>query len=302
MARIASKYESPRFKANPQALYNLLRNAETVEAEGISSTLVLRQNGHVHEHQVSESDLHIEEKDRSLKIYVPHDDGAWDSCFNYTLPLRLLSWIMATPGNSEAPVDNCGEPAVFAIAGVLNCILSAVPTILEKNGVPDIEEVDEEPLLAPASTDPPVTPSQRGHASRVSSRSLDTPSSASITVGPLSPPGNGDASYVTPLTNPGDYDSDGDGYGVVSSPVELLFPGGSEEVGEAFRRLLGSAATMAGRVAWRDYGATDVTDALDNLSLRDDDVFTNTFSTYDILSRARQYTSIGAAGELFVSE
>lgn len=271
-----------------------------MEAEGISSTLVLRENEHVHEHQVSESDLHIEEKGRSLKIYLQHDDGARDSCFNYTLPMRLLSWIMAPPGNSEAPVDKCGESAVFAIAGVLNCILAAVHTILEKNGVPDIEDVDEEPLPAPDSTDPPVTPPQRGCASRVSPRSPDTPSTAAITPGPLSPPENGGASYVTPLTDPGDYDSDS--YGVAYSPTELLFPAGSEEADGVFRMLLGSAATMAGRIARRDYGATGVTDALDNLSLRDDDVFTNTFSTYDILLRAGQYTRIGAAGELFVSE
>lgn len=267
-----------------------------MEAEGISSTLVLRQNGNVYEHQVSESDLHIEEKDRSLKVYVPHDDGAWDSCFNYTLPMRLLSWIMTAPGSSEALNDNCAESAVFAIAGVLNCILAAVPTILEKNGVPDIEEVDEKPLPA----NPSITPRQRGHASRESPRSPDTLSPEAITPGLLSPPENGGGSYVTPLTDPGDYDPDGH---VVASPPTGLLSGASleEEVGAAFRRLLRSAATMAGRVARQDYGATDVTDALDNLSLQDDSIFTNTFTTYDVLSRARQYTRIGAAGELFVN-
>lgn len=300
MASIASKYESPKFKADPQALYDILCSAETVEMEGISSTLVLHQDGHVHERQVSESDLHIEEKDGALKIYVPHDDGARDACFNYTLPRRILSWIMAAPGSDEAPADTCGEPAVLAVTNVLNCILAAVPIILEKNGVPSVGEVED--ILPPEcdSADTPVTPRRLEHASRLLSQSLDTPSSVAITPGALSSPETGDASYITPLTDPGDYGSNGSR--VLPFPTEPLFPASSEALDMTFDRLLGSAVTMAGRIAQRDYGVTDVTDALDNLSLQDDDVFVTTSLTYDILSRARQYTRIGVAGELFVSE
>lgn len=300
MASIASKYESPKFKADPQALYGLLRSAETVETEGISSTLVLQQDGHVHEHQVSESDLHIEEKDGVLKFYVPHDDAARDACFNYTLPRRLLSWIMAAPGNDEAPADKCGESAVLEVTNVLNCILAAVPTILEKNGVPSIDEVEEASPPESDSADTPVTPRRPGHASRLLSQSPDTPSSVAITHGALSPPETGDASYIIPLTDPGDYESDD--FGGLPSPTEPLFPASSEELDRTFDQLLESAVTMAGRVAQRDYGVTDVANALDNLSLQDDSVFTTTSPTYDILSRARQYTRVGAAGELFVSE
>lgn len=59
---------------------------------------------------------------------------------------------------------------------------------------------------------------------------------------------------------------------------------------------------MAKRMAWRDYGLADIVDALESLSLEDDDVFgSSTSSTYCLSGIQGQYVLIGAAREHFVS-
>ena len=117
-----------------------------MEAAGISSTLVIRQDGKTHEHEVSQSDLHIQERNEDLNIYVPHDEDAWDDCFLHALPLRLLSWMMAPPGSAETTAGNIDEAALGVVIAILTCSESAVPSLLKRKGVPKLLNVLEEPL------------------------------------------------------------------------------------------------------------------------------------------------------------
>lgn len=293
-------YDSPRFNANPQGLYDLIRTAEMVEAEGISSRWAIRQDGDEHEHEVSMSYLHIEERNNSIKVYVPHDKQKWDNCFLQALPRRLLSWMMAPSGSQETPADNFDAAAVNVVTIILSCEVSTIHDLLKANGVPEIEEVEEveeEPLLVSKPPSPFATPARRGYPSGLSPWSAGTPSSSAITPEPLSSPENGDASYVSPLTDPGDYDLGG--YGTVPSQERLSLASQGESQ-EKYKRLLESAVVLAGRMARRDYGLADVTAALGGLSLDDDDVFASPFSRHDIPTGSDRHRKIGAAGELFV--
>ena len=118
----------------------------TVETDGISSRWILDYDGDPYEHEVSRSDLHLEEKDGSLKIYVPRGEEGRETCFFDALPRRLLSWMMTPAGRPEVFTSPLDEAVVGVI---LVCSVSAVPTMLERKGVPEITEVQEVPLLIP---------------------------------------------------------------------------------------------------------------------------------------------------------
>ena len=268
---------SPRYNADPHALYSLLRTAVTVETDGISSTLVLHQDGNDYEHEVNESDLHIEERDGTLKIYVPHDEDAWDDCFLHALPLRLLSWMMASPGSIETAEDGLNEAAIGVIISILSCGEAAVPALLKRKGVPEIAKVKEEPL--PDATYPSVvTPETR------------------------STPENDHTSETTPPTDLGDYDFGRGQRPRTFLPEQLSVGRTQAAVQEKYRPLLASAIVMAKRVARQDYGSRDITSEFVGLSLEEDDVFPSTLATREYLSTSpERYREIGAAGELFVS-
>lgn len=298
--RIAAKFQSPRYHADPQALYDLLRTAKMVEAEGISSRWAIHQDGQVYEHEVSTSYLHIEEREEMLKVYVPRDKGEWDNCFLDALPRRVLTWMMTPPGSAEVSSNSADDAAVNVVTVILNCDVSTTPSLLKVKSVPEITEVDEEPLptLEPQGTSPPATPTRRRHAPGLLPESPDAPSEA-VTPEPFSSPDNGDARYVTPLTDPGDYESDGSG--AVPWPSDELSVARQGALREEYKRLLESAVVMAERMARGDY-STDISGAFDGLSLDDDDVFTGTFSRHHLTNDGDRHRKIGAAGELFVSE
>lgn len=108
---------------------------------------MIRQDKKTYEHEVSQSDLHLEERNGSLNLYVPHDEAAWDDCFLHALPLRLLSWMMAPPDSVEMTAGNIDEAALGVVIAILTCSESAVSSLLKRKGVPELLNVSEEPLL-----------------------------------------------------------------------------------------------------------------------------------------------------------
>lgn len=271
-----------------------------VEADGISSRWIIHQDGNQHEYEVGTSYLHIEERGDSLKIYVPRDEHNWDKSFLQALPRHLLAWMMTPPGSEEIPAETFDAAAVNVVTIILSCeTWNAISDLLTMNGVPEVEEVEEEPLPGPEVARPLATPTRRRYSSSISPHSPDAPSSVVVTPEPLRSPESGGASYVTPLTDPGDYDFDG--YGTVPSIDERLSPGTQGASRGKYKSLLESVVVLAERMARRDYSSADVSAALDSLSLDDDDVFSSNFSRYNIPTGGDRHNMIGAAGELFVS-
>ena len=298
LSRIAAKYNSPKYDADPQGLYDLLLTAITVEAHGISSRLTIQQDGEIYEYETGQSELHVEERDGSLKIYVPRDKDEQDICFHSTLPRRLLSWMMTAPGSVEPAVPKLDEAASSIISSILNCRISAVPALLKKEGVPaiDVAEIQEElhSRSGPAASWLPVTPIRYGSSNELPSSAVTTPE----------PPSSlDDLMYATPLTDPDDYIV---GHAGDPSARTLAYSerstSNSEMIQLQYKQLLTTVVTLARRTARRDYGLSDLSDASADLSLQDD-VFASMSSWRNFFSTPQdQFFKIGAAGELFVSD
>jgi len=300
ISRIAAKYNSPRFDADGQGLYDILRSAVTAETEGISSRLELKQDETIHEHEIGKSELHLEEQDNSLKIYVPRNEDQQDLCFRYTLPRRFISWLMTQPGTNTT--NKIEEAAINVVNSILNCRVSAISAILTKEGVPEINIPDlseedtawaEQPrrsegLMAAL----PATPTRRNHSSEFPPR----PDFSDRSPEPLSSPDESSV-YPTPLTDPEDYFDEEPG---ARNPVDS----GPPIIGLAARQLqyqtfLEKVVSLANGMTLPEFGSSDMSAALEGLSIRDD-VFTGSAMVH-FSSEWERRMKIGAAGELFVS-
>ena len=265
-----------------------------METDGIFSTWVLRQDENEYEHEVSRGELHIEEKDGSLKIYVPRDREMRDTCYFDALPRRILSWMMTPPGGPEVATSPMDEALVGVI---LSCSVSAVGKILERKGVPEITEIQEVPVPVPDVDAEPTTPLHQQNQPAVSWRSPScTPSPA--TSWPSTPsPASEDANYATPPTDPCVYDSDCDHVATPPPIFQLPTPRAAK-----YQEILATVVSHARKIARRDYGPPGLASAFSGLSTQDDEVFSCPSARVELASSSDQGVKISAAGELFVRQ
>ncbi|KAK0705518.1 hypothetical protein B0H67DRAFT_558107 [Lasiosphaeris hirsuta] len=158
--RLAAHYRSPRFEADGQALYDLLRASETWETDGISSKLSIFIGGATFTVELEQSDVFIDEASVPIKIYIPHDDGAQDVCIQKSLPDKLVEWMMKDTSNGEAP-RTVDADAVGIVTGLLNARVASIGKILDKNGIADIADIrnlDPHDIVGGPSAPAPATP------------------------------------------------------------------------------------------------------------------------------------------------
>ncbi|KAM7185751.1 hypothetical protein V8F20_011688 [Naviculisporaceae sp. PSN 640] len=154
--RIAATFGSPRYKSDPEALYQLLRTARVVETDGISCLLSISQAGRAVEvEEPVGEDLHISEGDDSgLTIYVPRNKDAQEFCFGSLLPERLADWLMRDPISQilggHGSVDGC--PVDNAMIAVLTTVLafdvSALSRTLDRRGIVQVSIANEDIIAA----------------------------------------------------------------------------------------------------------------------------------------------------------
>ncbi|KAK4235362.1 hypothetical protein C8A03DRAFT_36794 [Achaetomium macrosporum] len=144
LLRIAKMFNSPRYQADPAALYRLLRAAGVLETDGIHSALTISQNGKAIEVLEEDGDqVHIEDDPSSgLKLYVPMDETSQDVCFASSLPLRLADWLMRDP-DTQIPERVCEDALVTSLTALLGARLSAVDRILDLQGIVRVDIPDE---------------------------------------------------------------------------------------------------------------------------------------------------------------
>lgn len=285
VSRVAATYNSPRFNADAQGLYKLLRDAATLEARGISSLLVLRQNDTDHNVGVATSELHIHDSSDSLTIYIPENEVDQDFCFTSKLPQRLASWLMADPAAAIA-VNTADNAIISAVKSVLGCSTRNLSRVLQVEGImeidiPDLTEEDARAREPPSSSTP-----LRSQASRTPSSSVETPYSS---------PGN-DSDYPTPLTNPDDYDEPAGRRipGYVDSPIRFRGDVGDTQYKRLLEKVVWAARTT---MSIPDLGQDGVLAMFRGLSVVDDDVFDGLGASY-FSSQPERNIKIGAAGEL----
>jgi len=140
MNRIAAAFNSPRYAADAAGLYHVLRTAVTLECGVISSSLSFEQDGVIHEIEIGQSELHIDDTN-PLTIYVPNDTESQECCFKFDLPHRFASWMMTDPTTGTR--GKIEDGTVNVVNSILNCLISTTGRILEKEGIPDVPGIAE---------------------------------------------------------------------------------------------------------------------------------------------------------------
>ncbi|CAK7200393.1 hypothetical protein SEUCBS139899_003088 [Sporothrix eucalyptigena] len=145
---LAVAYRSPRTgDSRDKSFYALLRHAETIEIDRITSELHLHQDGKVLKVERAAATFHIQEDEESLKFYVPQNEILQELCFNTTLPQNICLWLMTNPRTQI--VDPIMPSMVSAALAILSAKRTVIEGILDHNGikmapVPEGEEDEEE--------------------------------------------------------------------------------------------------------------------------------------------------------------
>lgn len=266
--------------------------------------LILDLGDEHHEVKVGDSELHIQDGDQGLQIYVPRDADDQDVCFKFNLPRGVANWLMTDPSGTVKRKGELNADLVNVIASILDCRRSAVPKILQSHGVPNIDIEDqavEEAVVGaaerprtPVVDDTAVMPTNLPLLTpqpQISFRADRRPSASDVGT-----PGSGwsaaaEADYATPFT---DFEPDGllrtSHRSTRSVPI---FPSVSQ-----YRELLEYVVSTARRSALPSFGSFDMTALRDSLpGVTGAPVTVRTYGSSDWEHRCM----IGAAGELFVS-
>ena len=313
MNRIAAAFNSPRYAADAAGLYHVLCTAVTLECGVISSSLSFEQDGVRHEIEIGQSELHIDETNL-LTIYVPSDTESQECCFKFDLPHRFASWMMTDP--TTGTQGKIEDGTVNVVNSILNCLIVTTARILEKEGIPEVPGIVETvvPILEldePAeSTTMAVAADLGGQGEllpRTPSRSQEVERffSPDSTVSPPATPGSQGVmesapDHPTPLTEPGDYDSEDDpgtpNDGDSIPPPQFHIP--EQQSTSQLRRLLEGVVALA-RITSLPNNFEDISTAFQGLFVGDDpfEGVHYAYTSHDWEHRKR----VGVAGELFVS-
>lgn len=155
-------FGSPRIQNDQQAFYDLLRNIEIRETDGISAELHLNQDGNDIKVELNRSELYIREHNSMLTIYVPRDRKAQDICFYQRVPRDFLEWIMTDPLTQIS--EKTSGRAEMAMMKAFQAPNDCISTILDRDGIVSVEisstdsvtESIDSPVLTP--TRAPTTP------------------------------------------------------------------------------------------------------------------------------------------------
>ncbi|KAK3941989.1 hypothetical protein QBC46DRAFT_257257 [Diplogelasinospora grovesii] len=312
LLRIAATFNSPRYQADATGLYQLLRTADIVETNGISSVLRISQDGQLAEVEEAIGDMHISERLSGLTIYVPMDKKAQEFCFGSPLPTNLADWLMRDPITQIR--DKVDSAAVTALTTLLTVDLSVVNLILDHQGIiqvpianEDVEVVEDgERTIDPVDDD---DTSKR-------STTPDSSTSGDLT-GAAETPG-------TPTTETYHESSSAVSEQMIarrsrmayrpsapthsrSTPVVSLHPRPSAEDMQ-YRMLLNKVVAAARRATFPSRGAFDMGGLLDALPGEDGIAWFDGFDGFDAGNRFRSGSQlerdkkIGAAGELYAFE
>lgn len=273
----------------------------------------MEQDGVLHEIEVGQSELHIEDT-TPLTVYVPNDMESQECCFKFDLPHRFAAWMMTDP--TTGTQGKIEDGTVNVINSILNCLTSTTGRILEKEGIPEVPGFAE--ALVPIvdvedtaeNTTAAVVPDSESQADRLSrtpsrgherERFSSPESTNSPPATPMSPAGRQrEPDYPTPLTDPGDYDSEDDS-GTPDEdesvrPPRFHIPEQQSLV--QYRRLLERVVALARRTSLPN-NVEDISTFFQGLSVGDDP-----FEGVSYVSASNSWEhrrKVGAAGELFVS-
>lgn len=309
MYRVAVHLRSPRAR-DVQVFYDLLRTAETLETDTISSELTINQDGTAISVEQQQSEVYIVENAGPLAIYVPHDEVSLEVCFGSSLPKQLVTWMVTNPVTNvqDARVDDFIVVVVTGILATKSAV--AINRILEKNGIIDVSI-------------PNLGPELECHVN--AGRDVSTPRGTSGLARPPSPSRSDDAGVSTAITTPGSVwsgpSSSSPGYFGSSTTTATRYttrtaydrfaspspPAAASATSASYRRLLAHVVRAARATAALPSldAASAVPDAsalLPPVAGTEDEgpMFAPSAGTWAVTDQEKKL--IGAAGELFVFE
>ncbi|OQE11913.1 hypothetical protein PENFLA_c069G02111 [Penicillium flavigenum] len=291
--RIAGTFNSPRYQADPLALYELLQAASIETTDGIVSILRISQDGKVADVEELVGKLHISEEASRLSIYVPRDRKAQELCFCDLLPKQLVDWLMRDP--TTQILDKVENDAINVMSMILNIHPSATDLVLERQGIVEVDIPNEDPDIDPEiPLDSPQSPGTTTTEDVPYSGDVVTPFSSRHSLSQRNTP-----EQVTTHSHNLSH----------SRPTPMYSPNiDSSEDSMPYRRLLDHVLVAARRAMFPSRGAFNMSQLNEALPAeegrRQFDGFdgigvTDAFRSHSQIERDRK---IGAAGELYVFE
>ncbi|KAH8698523.1 hypothetical protein BGW36DRAFT_376264 [Talaromyces proteolyticus] len=141
LLRIAVHFGSPRVQSGEQPFYDELKKIEVRETDGISSQLHLSQDGRVIKVEMNRSELHLQDHQDGLKIYIPRDEDMQYQCFLDRMPKALLEWIMTDPKTGICEKFN--DKAINAICTVIQAQNKYISETMNRAGIMSVETPDD---------------------------------------------------------------------------------------------------------------------------------------------------------------
>ncbi|KJK63796.1 hypothetical protein P875_00064712 [Aspergillus parasiticus SU-1] len=300
---IAVHYHSPRILKGESAFYELLRKTKVCATDGISSELHLNQDGKDIVVEVSKSELHLDETEAGLTIYVPRDETAQCLCFVDRIPKALLEWVMTEP--TTGICTPFPDKAVDAIEKMLQVPPSLIAATLDRTGIVSIEtqelaEEDEVDLTSPndRQSEQDNVDAAAGHSNQFDTDSnISSENTSSVTRTPSIMSGeSGEDNMLRSRHRPSIWSvSD---FPLQTSPRPIYDPA---PLDIEYRSILDNVVSAARRfiVPTRDSLDGSPLSEFQNLRVREQTDNTPHLRSLEKLERDKR---IGAAGELFVFE
>jgi hypothetical protein len=142
---------SSKALADQQGFYNTLQNSKTYQTGGLESRLLLSMDSQEISVDGERIEVHIQEDDIDIRLYIPEDEDEQDLIFCSLLPNRLASWMMAGSQTNEATDE--------AVAKLVMSVLSsrsdkAAQGVLNMEGVGDAAVPKLKREIAPPTSVP----------------------------------------------------------------------------------------------------------------------------------------------------
>jgi hypothetical protein len=315
---IAVHFRSPRVRNGERLFYDELKKIKIYETDDITSQLHLSQDGKIIIVELSRSELHLQDHEDGLRIYVPQDEDLQYQCFLDRIHEALLEWIMTD--SSTGICEDYNEKAVHAMQSVIHAQPKYISATLTRSGIVSIETPDDSMMVQPNDKTPaPPEPDEEripGGSQGDSDWERDTliQDNAQHTVPSAQPVdtldvGDSEDNRLTsaraahrsasPIVNPITYTPRQTTARVrISLSPELEDP---VVVDYEYLRILRSAVTFARRAIFPSRGTFDMRAISDSLPTEDDTDNPGEYFGLRSSEKIERDKKIGAAGELFVS-
>ncbi|KAL4924172.1 uncharacterized protein BDV17DRAFT_301281 [Aspergillus undulatus] len=283
LLRIAVHFRSPRISNGEQAFFDLLKDIEVRETDGISSELHLNQDGTDIKVEVSQCEIHFQEVESQLMIFVPRDEQSQYLCFLDRIPRALVEWIMTEPSTGICEPFN--DKALDVMSKVLQADRKYMGLTLDRAGIMSIETPDDWVVDDDTASDD-TSVVEAIQTVRAEFATLDDDGVSTTTYeGPSTPSLTSSRSLFTPQGTPGTEYNMSTGPEIAHQSLNIAYLG-----------LLRSVVTAARASTFPSRGSFDMAALAHSLS--------SSHWTFQLLGveRTLRDRMIGAAGELYVFE